>query len=385
MQNFHSMKTRTYLIALFSILLSVNAGAQKPHFYIACLRPMGDTSQKYAGTFERLMASYISEAFPCAKITTQGDVVTKLQREKLNQLLGSSDEMPSFCDDLPHDYWVYLNLIDYTEGRVMAVARCFKYKKIKCIAEAGNVRVNNDFSSLKDGCNTLAKRLIDLLSKVEVCAFTGPVTITQNSTLDSTNTLDYAVYCNENDQRYHKEIEIHNNTYSEWKLERMGIPRTEGDMTFYTHESSKMEEQDGCHVCKSGREGGWSSSRETSFKVNGSGISHESKYKGRYQDDTRIDLKFLEEGKYILIAKGTSQPVTGEENVTTHAEGTCDNQPQQTKPEPRDMKVPLMVIFGPYDGKSTDKVLQQNDSKKIDGPGIGEKTTITIDFNLKHD
>jgi hypothetical protein len=118
------------------------------------------------------------------------------------------------------------------------------------------------------------------------------------------------------------------------------------------------------------------------MKVKGSGISHESSRDGKPQDDTRVELEFLENGKYLVIAKGTSQPITGEEKVVTKAEGTCDNMPQETKIVPREIKIPLKVIFGPYEGRTTDKVLHQNDTKEITDPSTKEKSTFTIDFTL---
>lgn len=226
------------------------------------------------------------------------------------------------------------------------------------------------------------KKLIDELKKYEICPFTGPVSITISSDLDSTNVEEYGVYCNQSDQRYHKELEIKNHTFSDWKLERKGIPWTEGTMTFYTNEETKVTEENGCYKCKTGREGRRTYSETSSMKVKGSGISHESIRNGKPQDDARIELQFLESGKYLVLAKGTSQAVTGEDKVVTQAEGTCDNQPQETKIVPRDIRVPLRVIFGPYDGKSTDKLLQQKDTKEVKDPATNEKQTITIDFSL---
>ena len=69
--------------------------------------------------------------------------------------------------------------------------------------------------------------------------------------------------------------------------------------------------------------------------------------------------------------------------MVTKAEGTCDNQPQQTKTETREITIPLNVIFGPYAGKSTDKLLQEKDEKKIKNPANHEEEIISIDFSLK--
>lgn len=119
------------------------------------------------------------------------------------------------------------------------------------------------------------------------------------------------------------------------------------------------------------------------MKVKGNGISHESTHKGKPQDDTRIELKFLENGTYLLIVKGTSQPVTGEEKWVSSAVGTCDNMPQETKTVPKEITIPLKLIFGPYEGKTTDKLLQQRDTRRERDPLTNEIQEYTIEFTLK--
>jgi hypothetical protein len=275
-------------------------------------------------------------------------------------------------------------MIEVNPHLLQVSAKCINYRKKVDIADAiVNFTTSMNYAGFAAACKEISNKLIKEMGKYEICAFTGPVAITISSDLDSTNVVDYSVYCNESDQRYHKETEIKNHTFSDWKLQRKGIPWTEGNMTFYTDEMTKTTEEDGCHKCKSGkREGGLVTTMTSSLKVKGTGISHESTFQGKKQDDTRIELNFLENGKYLVVAKGTSQAVTGEDKVVTKAEGTCDNQPQETKLLPRDIRVPLRVIFGPYDGKATDKLLQKRDTKEVKDPSTNEKQTITIDFSL---
>ncbi len=274
-------------------------------------------------------------------------------------------------------------MIEANPNLLQVSATCINYRKKEAIADAiVNFRTSMNYAGFAAACKEISNKLIEEMGKYEICPFTGPVAITISSDLDSTQVEDYGVYCNESDQRYHKETVIKNHTFSEWKLERKGIPRTDGTTTFYTDEMSKTTEEDGCHKCKSGREGGLVTTLTSSMKVKGTGISHESTFQGKKQDDTRIELNFLENGQYLIVAKGTSQAVTGEDKVVTQAEGTCDNQPQETKIVPKDIRVPLRVIFGPYDGKATDKLLQQKDTKKVKDPVNNEKQTITIDFSL---
>lgn len=376
---------RTALILLFfaGILGATMVSAQnKQRFFLYC-RASGDSSVRYADEFEEIMSSYLTKSFPCVRVRTQKFIRGRLSEERIKQLKGLSSDLPSFCDDLACDYFVNLELSDFLSDQIIASASCLLYRKVEPLVRYAKNAARNP-ASIRDIMKTVAETLTKKLEKYEICPFTGPVSITISSDLDSTNVVDYGVYCNEMDQRYHKKTEIKNHTFSEWKLQRKGIPWTDGTMTFYTDEMSETVEEDGCHKCKTGnREGGLVTTMKSSMKVKGQGISHESIHNGQKQDDTRIEIDFFENGQYVIKPKGTSQPVTGEDIITLKAEGTCDNQPDQTKPTPREIKVPLKVIFGPYTGKSTDKLLQQKDTKKVKDPITGENQIITIDFSLK--
>jgi hypothetical protein len=187
------------------------------------------------------------------------------------------------------------------------------------------------------------------------------------------------------DNTYRKEETVNNHTKSDWKLQRKGIPWAGGTMEFDMSERSKLVVENGCYQCPSGRQGGRTYTREKSFKVNGSGLSTESSYKGKPQDDTRIELQFLEDGTYILTARGTSKPATGDEKEIEKAEGTCDNISPNSTPIPRDITIPLKVILGPFPGKSTDKILEQKDTIKKRNPLTNEMETITFDFTLRNE
>lgn len=376
------MRTALIIMLFVGILGITTVSAQaKPRFFIYCTAS-GDSSARYAEEFEEIMSSHLTKAFPCIRVRTQKFIRARLREEKIKQLKGLSEDTPSFCDDLACDYFMNLELSDFLSDQVIASASCFLYKKVEPMVRYAKNAPRNP-ASIRDNLNKVAETLTKKLEKYEICAFTGPVSITISSDQDSTNITDYGVYCNGSDQRYRKELEIKNHTFSDWKLERKGISWTDGTMTFYTDELSKTTEEDGCHKCKSGnREGGLVTTMKSSMKVKGQGISHESIHNGQKQDDTRIELEFFENGQYVVLAKGTSQPVTGEDKIITKAEGTCDNQPEETKVIPREVKIPLRVIFGPYTGKSTDNLLQQKDTKVVKNPVNNEKQTITIDFSL---
>lgn len=371
----------TFLIAF--LIFATDLAAQKLHFYISSNGSAGDSSLKYAVPFERLVQDRFRDAFPCADVVCSADIRHKLERLYFYELMGDipGGDLTQVGNDLAHDYWVPVTLRNYTPGMVSVEAKCFKYKKTDCIAWSEIVYVQNDFNSITEGCKKVTKQLVDKLSDREMCPFKGPVTITMNSVKDTVETIEYNVYCNEMDQQFHHRLAINNNTFSEWNLERKGIPLTGGTMTFYTTETSDLREANGCHLCKSGREGGRIYTVEKSFRINGSGISHESQRNGRPQEDTRVELEFLSDGTYYIIVKGTSLPATGEEKVTEKAEGTCDNLPEERKVVPREISIPLWAVFGPYPGKPSDNILQHKD-QLVKKNFNDEKSTITIDFTL---
>jgi len=377
------MKRYSLLLLLVSAYVLSYSQTEKPHFFVYC-KPLGDTATKYANAYARLVADELKEAFPCSSVNTQSDIVKKLDSLRFRTLMGDFEgDMPSFCDMLAHDHFIYLKLTDYTEGRIMVIARCFKYKKVDCIADAGNIRCGNSFEELTQACRSMTQRLIDMLSKYEICPFTGPVNLTIQSEYDTATKQEYPVYCNEMDQTYVREETIYKRTDSEWQLQRKGIPRAKGTMSFTMSESSSLEVQNGCYQCPSGRMGGRIFTRTNSFNVEGSGLSTESSYNGNKQDDTRIEIEFLEDGTYILTAKGTSKPARGYGKENEKAEGTCDNIPSDPRSIPREITLPLRVVLGPFPGKSTDEVLQQKDTIKKRNPVSNEMETITYDFTLE--
>lgn len=375
-------KIFTYILLIFTVSGS-NLFAQKPHFYISADGSEGDTSTKYAIPFERLVQDRFRDAFPCANVVCRADIRHKLDSLRFYEQMGDipGNDFEDVGKDLAHDYWVPIKLRDYTKGMVSIQAKCFKYKEFDCIAWSEIVYVTNDFTSITNGCKKVTKQLIDKLGDRELCPFKGPVTITMNSVKDTIENEEYGVYCNEMDQQFQRKLTTNNNTYSEWNLERKGKPWTSGTMTFYTNETSELVEENGCYACKSGREGGRIHTVKKSFNVKGSGISHLSEYKGKRQEDTRIELEFLSDGTYYIIIKGTSLPVTGGEKVIEKAVGTCDNMPEEIKIVPREISVPIWAVFGPYPGKPLDKILQQKD-KLVKLNFNYEKSTITIDFTL---
>jgi hypothetical protein len=313
-----------------------------------------------------------------------------LGHERDLQLLGAGSEenLKSIAEALNIDYLVVLELGTMIGNQFTVSVVCMPYRT-KDKFPVARIFARCPFFEDSGGemgnkVKEAATQMIDKLKKLEICPFKGPITITNTSSFDTIKEYQYDVYCNETDQQFHKKIEIHNYTYSEWVLSRKGNERANGDMTFKTNEKTTIIEEDGCHTCESGRKGGRTFTEEHSLKHSGGGISHDSQWNGLPQEDTRVELQFLDDGTYLVIAKGTSQPANGNEIVIKRSVGTCDTE-NTSNNVPRIVRIPLMAIFGPYPGKASDKVLQQKDEIQSMDPISKERHTYTIEFNLKHD
>jgi hypothetical protein len=396
MQNFIAMK-KIYLVLSLVLLLAEFSMAQKRDvsFFMICKFVGPDENFKSLTVFQEPFYTFFSkklrETFPCAYDIDDNSIRSLLGWERGKQLLGASldgENLQNIAEAYNIDYLVVLELGTMIGNQFSVSLVCTPYRtKDKFPVARAFARCTfyeNSGGEMMKKVEEVATQIIDKLKKLEICPFKGPITITNTSVFDTVKEYQYDVYCNEMDQQYHKKTEIHNYTYSEWVLSRKGNERANGDMTFKTNEKSTVVEEDGCHTCKSGRQGGRTLTEEHSLKHSGGGISHESQWNGLPQEDTRVELQFLDDGTYLVIAKGTSLPANGNEIVTKHSEGTCDTENTNDN-IPRIVRIPLMAIFGPYPGKATDKVLQQKDTIETMDPISKERHTYTIDFNLKHD
>ncbi len=357
--------------------------AASPQFFIATTANSKE-AEAYLGYFETQAFKELRKSFPCVEISSQSTVASLLELERQKQLLGSgSDEqLASIGAALGSNYLISLK-VDLHENTVLISALCMNAVKAKTLSRAMASAIHGD--AALDAVEIVSRELVDGLQAFEICPFTGPVDIAISSFRDTTETDQYPVYCNGGDDIYKKVTQIKTHTESTWNLRRKGVSWTEGTMTFYNTEKISIEETNGCYRCPSGREGGRTYYQKKSFNVKGNGISHESIHEGKPQQDTRVELVFLDDGTYLIKPKGTSLAANAEEETEISAEGTCDNLSPQTRTLQKEVTIPLNVVFGPYPGKSTDKILKQHDEMNTIDPVNGERSKAVIDFELKHD
>jgi hypothetical protein len=390
------MKKKYILLIINVLLLAYVSNAQKRdvcffmvHKYVGPEENIKKL-EGLDGLFYTYFSDKLKETFPCAFENDDKSIANLLGHERDLQLfgVGSDENLKNIAEAYNIDYLVVLELGTMLGNQFSVSVVCMPYRT-KDKFPVARAFANCPLSETSGGemiqkTEEVANQIIDKLKKLEICPFKGPITITNNSSFDTIMEYQYDVYCNETDQQFHKKTEIHNNTFSEWELSRKGNERANGDMNFRTNEKTTIIEEDGCYTCSSGRKGGRTLTEEHSLKHSGNGISHESQWNGLPQEDTRVELQFLDDGTYLVIAKGTSLPANGNEIVIKRSEGTCDAE-NTNNDKPRIVRIPLMAIFGPYPGKPTDKVLQQKDEIKSMDPISKERHTYTIEFDLKHD
>lgn len=371
------MKTLVFLLITLISVSMQGFSAEAPHFYIEC-EPNGDTAQKYAGSFERVMAYWLTRDFPCVRTTTSGDVRTKLGREKLKQLRGSNEEMASFCEDLPHDYWIRLVLIDYTEGRIMVRATCFNYKKIECIADAGHIRTDNDYASLKEAVNKMSQMLVDMLKEYEICPYYGPLNIEVVSSRDETETFRVNAPCGQDIATVTATQKVNMNL--KWELNKYGMHNGDGTVAYDLYENYTTLTDMPCYKCKNGDQGPVRITEIKETEAKAGGLSSRSRFDGKAVKDVHIRIVFFENGTYSLLVKATSDEGTQTDSKEKKVEGMCESESEPKDSKNRRIDVPIQVTLGPYQGTAGDKVLQQKETKDL-SQGT-EKTTLTVDFTL---
>lgn len=224
------------------------------------------------------------------------------------------------------------------------------------------------------------KRLMEELSKHEICPFTGTVNVEVKSERDesssSSTPCDAGLIVTD--------VEIKSNSTLRWELVKESLEGASGTVTYDLKENFKTVISNSCYVCKDGTKGfaKITDTKESEAKVQG--LSNESISDGAQVSDARIRITFLDDGTYLLTVKATSEKgpmkVTTEKKVDGPCTGNNENEPPDTKT--KSMDVPFTAVFGPYRGTPEDKVLSQNETKDVSGEK--DKTSVTIDFNLVH-
>ena len=349
-------------------------------------------AEAIASAFENAVAEQIMKEFPCTSTATAHDMQALLGHLRERDLLATTDDLrqsadqafDNFAGSFGADYLVALNVIA-SGSQCSLGAKWLDVRKAKALAsfiDSGNP----DGPGVLSAIDRLAEKLVDEAAYFEICPYTGPVKIKIHSTRAKDDRLEYPVFCNERDQQYVKTTSL--STMADTELDAMRTAKNQatGTVRYKSLESQKLVEEDPCHVCDSGRKGGWTYTEEQRATVAIEGLSQESSTAGQRFDDLRIYLKFGKDGTYRVELMAASRSGTRTVHVERKAEGTCDTKLEKPKEDYTvRVDIPLGNVMGPFPGTPQDKVLTGHQEFRQKDPISEEETTVNVEFQLHRD
>jgi len=377
------MKTLLYSISFFILLLATIYAEEPPRFLILC-QASGDTAVKYGDAFETVMASYLTDAFACAKITKRSSIVTSLDRERLEQLLGggSQQNILDLGKEMNYDYLVRLILKTFEGKQIFVRAVCLARKDVKCIADANYVLVSMDYQGVKDGINSISKTLVELLYKHEICPFKGEINVKITSTKKDTQKEEYPVYCNGIDGYYNKIVTLDKYSENDWTITKTGKESATGTVKFNLSEETTIEEINPCYDCSPTKQGARIYNEKSTSYADIQGLSSESESYGIPVDDARVKIIFSETGTYRIKISASSTQGEKKNREEISATGVCHNENPPPETWTNKIDEGFDETLGPFTGTPQDKTLSYKITIPKKNEISGEEETITYEFNL---
>jgi hypothetical protein len=345
-------------------------------------------SKGYNEAFVVDFVQAIQKEFPCAMVRNLPDAKKIIQEMRLwgTPAFGNQNVGPIINNLIKaianSDYWVSYSLYPINEESAIAEVKCSN-RKGKSLVEF-SITLNNN-SLLNPAIIEPVDRLVKLLTKYEICPYTGPINVEVKTELIEKKTESYPIYCNGMDGVYKLDKSINKTSLANWKLNKIDKIQTNGSVTYNLREETQIDEQNDCFTCPSGRLGPRWYKEKVLKTAKIEGISKESVVDKQQIEDARAEITFLDNGTYMLKVQAASRK--GDLNLRTdkHAEGTCSNDNPPPENITKKADISLDENFGPYSGTSLDKVLNQKETITRVDPVTKEKTTITFDFSLKRD
>lgn len=373
------MKRHLLIFFLFVFVGIATVEAAKPKVFIqtnAAGDEDGKLAASYLGYFESLIFNGLKENFPCVEISSTSTISTILQHERVRALLGAGDDnaLQNIAGAIGCEYLVSLK-VTVKNNTALIVAFCMDAKKAKTIARATENAAHGEAGL--NAMEKVSKNLMEQLKEYEICPYEGKVTLEVKSEKEDNRTT--SIPCQNGSVTTN--VDQHWNSTLKWKLNKNGLRRGDGDVTYNLTEKTDIITNDPCYVCKNGNKGFAKITENIEVEGKTQGLSNESVSEGQKVADCRIKIMFLKDGTYTILVKAASQK--GKLKTTTHKkiEGPCGGD--EFPPEPprtNEIEIPLDIVLGPYKGSATDKVLSQSETKDL---SVGkEKNTLKIDFTL---
>ena len=371
------MKTYLIFILLLAGFVEVKVNAANPKFFVVSQSKSDLVDAKsILQVFETDLFKDLMKTFPCIDYMDQGSLGEMLRWERMRQLLGSGgdEELKNIAGGIGSDYLVKFT-VTMMGNQMYMNAFCMDTRKAITLARAD---ASGTIGQAIENAKKVSKDMVKQLEEYEICPFYGPLTIEVKGDRDETTTDNGFAPCGGGSRT--TTINTKMNSTLKWKLTKVSPKSAVGTANYNSTENIKIESNYSCYRCKSGTEGSAKITETQDSETKVEGLSNESVSEGNKVDDARIKLVFLENGSYYVLVEATSKNGVLKRTTETKVEGVCEdeNKPKDTKNNKID--VPIKVIFGPYPGKPSDKVLQKKETKDVSQGQ--EKTTVKIDFTL---
>lgn len=352
----------------------------KTRFFIQTVA-QGDQNGKVAegglGYFETEVFNKIKKEFPCAEINSKSTVVALLGLERMKQLLGTGDDnaLQNIAGAMGCEYLLVLKILVSGQSSTIS-AYCMDSKKAEMMANVvetapyGNASLN--------AIDKVVKKLVDDLKEYEICPYQGKVTLEVESekeeTTSSSTQCDNGIITTE--------IKLNSKANIKWQLNKNGLRKGDGDVTYDLNEKTETTINNPCYICPDGTKTIAQINEVKTVEGKAQGLSNESVFEGQKVADCRIKIVFLSDETYNILVEATSQKGNLKTKTDKKVNAPCAMGDKEKPEEPRtnEIEIPLKVILGPYKGTTKDAVLSQDETKDLTQGK--EKTTLKINFTL---
>lgn len=379
------MKRHLILLISFLVLAGVvQANDENPLIYIQTKfqnKQGYGNAEAVASYLESQVWAQIEKEFPCATLSSDKTVSVSLDFARQRALLGtegSDKDIANIAGAVGGEYLVALNIIADNK-QIMLAASCMYTRRAEMVTRS--VEIAGGEGAAMTSADKLAKDFVKGMAYFEICHYHGPVNVTVHTTQKDENREEHMVYCNHREQVYKKTSSLTRTVDTAWKLNKTGKARTVGEVDHRVLEEMQENEEDGCHKCASGREGGRIYNRTETVNATVRGLSQGSSTPSETIKDARVEIIFKLDGTYFLHIKAATDKGEINTRIVEKAEGSCDVV-NKSETHSREIDVPLENIWGPFKGTPLDKVLKDQKEKREKSGAPGEETVTKLDFEL---
>lgn len=353
----------------------------------ALAQALADATQQVAN-FGAILANTIKKELACARVIQKHELTAFMAKQReiacgkagtdADPLDGTSTKEPEEEYEVSVTAMIPLNR-DQT-GPVEMTATCTHKKTSTVLASVATKGGDNSFAGLAD-------TFVGQMARFEVCPYLGTVSVSSDLKKDHNDKAEHQVYCNKRDGRFFRDNRELSVSKQQWELEKTGRRAASGDVDYTGLEKFDELEENDCYRCSAGQESRRVYMKKTTKDFSIKGLSEESAGKKgeTVNKDSRIRLRFLDNGYYMVKIDAVSKTGTELVDLYENATGSCDSIDHDPPPEKKGRDTHLNGEWGPFRGTPMDKHLADSFEELLNHPAIGEtgKRTIRFDLNRK--